>query len=219
MRSLGDRLLFLYETLLKEYGPQGWWPVDREYHRTHGTDEREEIVIGAVLTQNTAWKNVERALSNLKRVSALSFDAILGMPLSELERLIKPSGYYRQKAVRLKEVCGSLNPVEKVGSISREELLSIKGVGRETADAILLYAGERPYFVIDAYTRRLLGRLFGVDGGYEEIREFFEENLPQDVSLFKEFHALIDEHAKRFCRKRPICDRCPVYGICGRFGL
>ncbi len=219
MRSFRDRLLTLYETLFKEYGPQGWWPVDRDYHRTHGTDEREEIVIGAVLTQNTAWKNVERALSNLKRASALSFDAILKMPLPDLEDLIKPSGYYRQKAVRLKEVCGSLNPVERVESISREELLSVKGVGRETADAILLYAGGRPYFVVDSYTRRLLSRLFGIDGDYEEIRSFFEDNLPQDVSLFKEFHALIDEHAKRFCRKRPICDGCILYGICGRCGL
>ena len=204
----------IFNLLLKAYGKQGWWPVDEGYHRREGSDPREEIIIGAVLTQNTSWRNVEKALENLKKEKVLSFKELREMTLERLEELIRPAGYYRQKAVYLKEVAKRLDPVSKVESISREELLSIKGVGRETADAILLYAGGRPYFVIDAYTKRIVKRVLDVEGNYEELREFFEDNLPEDVELYKEFHALLDEHAKRFCRKLPLCEGCPLTRVC-----
>ena len=214
MRSSRGDLLKVYELLLRAYGEQNWWPVDEEYHKKHGTDPREEIAVGAILTQNTSWKNVEKALENLKREGLLSFKGILKTPLEKLQELIRPSGYYRQKARRLKIVAKELSPVSKVETVSREELLKIEGIGRETADAILLYAGERPYFVIDAYTKRIVERVFGMEGSYEELRGWFEGNLPKDVKLYKEFHALLDEHAKRFCRKRPLCEGCPLTQVC-----
>jgi len=214
LRSSRDKLLHIFKSLLESYGEQGWWPVDWRYHQEQGTDPREEIVIGAVLTQNTSWKNVERALENLKVARCLSFEAVLGLEEEELQKLIKPSGYYRQKAKRLKEVAKHLNPVEKVRTIEREELLRIKGIGRETADAILLYAGDRAFFVIDAYTKRIVERVFGFSGDYESLRRWFEENLPRDLWVYKEFHALLDEHAKRFCRKRPLCEGCPINQVC-----
>ncbi len=200
--------LSLFEDLISYYGPQNWWPVDVQYHRLHGTDPREEIVIGAVLTQATSWKNVEKALANLKAKGLLSFEGIMKTPLEELENLIKPSGYYKRKARLLKEVISFLKPVSKVESVSREELLSIKGIGPETADVILLYAGNRPEFVIDAYTKRIVKRVFNIEGDYEDLKEWFQRSLPEDVEIFKEFHALLDEHAKTFCRKRPLCDKC-----------
>jgi len=214
LRSLRDELLRVFDSLLRAYGEQNWWPVDQDYHREHGTDPREEIVVGAILTQNTNWKNVEKALGNLKGEGLLSFEGILRTPLEKLQELVRPSGYYRQKARRLKIIAKELSPVSKVEGISREELLKVEGVGRETADAILLYAGNRPYFVIDAYTKRIVGRVFGVYGGYEEVRVWFEENLPRDVWLYKEFHALLDEHGKRFCRKKPVCEGCPLTHLC-----
>lgn len=214
MRSLRDKLLKVFDLLLEAYGEQRWWPVDKDYHKIEGSDPREEIVIGAVLTQNTSWKNVEKALENLKRERSLSLKKIKGMSLEKLEKLIRPTGYYRQKAVYLKEVAKRLDPVSKVESVSREELLGIKGVGRETADAILLYAGGRPYFVIDTYTKRIVKRILDVEGNYEELRKLFEDNLPRDVELYKEFHALLDEHAKRFCRKAPSCEGCPLIQVC-----
>ncbi len=214
MRSSRSDLLEVYKILLETYGEQNWWPVDEDYHRKQGTDPREEIVIGAILTQNTSWRNVEKALENLKREGVLSFEGIIKTPLDKLQELIRPSGYYRQKARRLKEVAGELSPVSKVERISREELLKIKGIGRETADAILLYAGNRPYFVIDAYTKRIVKRVFGIEGSYEELRSWFEGNLPKDIKIYKEFHALLDEHAKRFCRKEPMCEGCPLIRVC-----
>ncbi len=204
----------LYRILLETYGRQNWWPVDLEYHAEHGTDPREEIVIGAILTQNTSWRNVERALENLKKEGLLSFRGIIETPLGRLQELIRPSGYFRQKASRLKTVAKELSPVDKVATVSREELLKIKGIGRETADVILLYAGERLHFVIDAYTKRIAERLWGVEGSYEELKGWFEERLPKDLELYKEFHALLDEHAKRVCKPKPLCEECPLTGVC-----
>ncbi len=214
MRSSRSDLLDIYKTLLKAYGEQNWWPVDENYHKEHGTDPREEIVIGAILTQNTSWRNVEKALENLKTEKILSFEGIIRAPLDKLQELIRPSRYYRQKSRRLKEVARKLSPVFKVENISREELLNIKGIGRETADVILLYAGNRLLFVIDAYTKRIVKRIFGIEGSYEELRNWFEVNLPKDIKVYKEFHALLDEHAKRFCRKRPLCVGCPLNQAC-----
>ncbi len=214
MRSSKADLLFVFEKLLSFYGPQNWWPVDEDYHKKHGTDPREEVVIGAVLTQNTSWRNAEKAINNLKSEGILSLKGIIETPFEELSKLLRPAGYYRVKASRLKEVAKELNPVEKVKTVSREELLRIKGIGRETADVILLYAGDRLHFVVDSYTKRIVKRVFGIEGSYEELKAWFERSLPRDLFVYKEFHALLDEHAKRFCKKIPSCEGCPLTPVC-----
>jgi len=200
------RLIPLYKELLSEFGPQSWWPADSRY----------EVVVGALLTQNTNWKNVEKAITNLKEADMLDPRKILKTRNPELETLIRPSGFYRQKAERLKLLSAKyLEITERMvergrrqggsgGVPTREELLSVKGVGKETADSILLYAFDLPYFVIDAYTRRFCEhhKLFrGKE--YDEYREFFESNLPRDVALYKEYHALIVAWGKDVAVRRP----------------
>jgi endonuclease-3 related protein len=207
-------LVQLYQLLLDFYGYQGWWPVDEGYHATKGTDPRDEVIIGAVLTQNTAWRNVEEALENLKRYGELSLEFIRQASTKELEELIKPSGFYRLKTQRLKHVAEFFNPTDVVEKVSREGLLKVKGVGKETADAILLYAGGRLSFVIDAYTKRLFKRLYGLDSSYEDLKSYVEENIPKDLTIYKEFHALIDEHAKVYCRSTPRCGGCFLKNFC-----
>ncbi len=186
-----NRVRSLYKELLEEYGRQGWWPAETDY----------EVVVGAVLTQNTSWKNVERAIANLKDANRLSPDAILKARNTELEALIRPSGFYRQKAERLKLATGKWLEIRdsRRGSMElRKEWLSVKGIGMETADSILLYAMGRPIFVVDAYTRRFCGSCFAREfKGYEGYRAFFESNLPRDLDIFKEYHALIVEWGKR----------------------
>ncbi|MCI0504180.1 endonuclease III domain-containing protein [Candidatus Micrarchaeota archaeon] len=177
------RVLQLYKRLLAEYGPQGWWPADTQF----------EVVVGALLTQNTNWKNVEKAVDNLKMAGKLSPEAILKTQNPELETLIRPSGFYRQKAERLRLLTRKYSEILSRNSPpTREELLEVNGVGKETADSILLYAFGLPYFVIDAYTRRFCAhhRLFtGKD--YDDYREYFEHSLPRSVPLYQEYHALI----------------------------
>jgi len=207
-------LIQLYQLLLDFYGYQGWWPVDEGHHATKGTDPRDEIIIGAVLTQNTAWRNVEKALENLKKYGELSLWFIRQTSTKELEELIRPSGFYRLKVQRLKHVAEFFNPTDVVEKVSREELLKVKGIGEETADAILLYAGGRLSFVIDAYTKRLFKRLYGLDGGYEDLKSYVEENIPKDLTIYKEFHALIDEHAKTYCKSTPRCGGCFLKNFC-----
>lgn len=207
-------LVQLYQLLLDFYGYQGWWPVDEGYHTAKGTDPRDEIIIGTVLTQNTAWRNVEKALENLKRYGELSLWFIRQTSTKELEELIRPSGFYRLKAQRLKHIAEFFNPTDVVDRVSREELLKVKGIGKETADAILLYAGGRLSFVIDAYTKRLFKRLYGLDGGYEDLKSYVEENIPKDLTIYKEFHALIDEHAKKYCKSTPRCGGCFLKNFC-----
>jgi endonuclease-3 related protein len=189
MASVRARLLSLYERMLAGYGRQHWWPAESQY----------EVVAGALLTQNTSWKNVEKAMANLRKAGALSPERILRTPNPELEALIRPSGFYRQKAERLKLLTAKYAEIKKRGSPpSREELLAVKGVGKETADSILLYAFDMPFFVIDAYTRRFCAhhRLFS-GKEYDAYRAFFESSLPKDVELYKEYHALIVEWGKR----------------------
>lgn len=205
----------LYQGMLRAYGAQQWWPADTPF----------EVVVGAVLTQNTNWNNVERALENLRAKGVLSLPGILQLPAEQLAALIRPSGYYNIKAQRLRALCqflqaaGGLDQLKNRGTAgARPALLSVKGVGPETADDILLYAMDLPVFVIDVYTRRLLAR-YGLARGdetYEELREGFERALPPDVTLFKQYHALIVEHAKAACRKTPACDSCCLHGHCAR---
>lgn len=180
------------------YGPQYWWPADTPF----------EVMAGAVLTQNTAWTNVEKAIKNLKQVNCLAPERILTLDDKQLARLIRPSGYFNIKAKRLKNLCAWL-PDKQGYQIKRhwqtnklrESILSVNGIGPETADDILLYAFERPVFVIDVYSRRLLARLGLINGNekYETLRAFFEKALPADVPLYNEFHALIVRHAKEKC--------------------
>jgi endonuclease-3 related protein len=201
-----------YDALFLAYGPQHWWPG-----RT-----RFEIIVGAILTQNTSWTNVELAIRNLRREKLLSPAALQRVPLDDLAQLIRSSGYFRQKARKLKafvhflyrQYGGSLDKMFATSTAKlREQLLQVHGIGPETADSILLYAGNHPVFVVDAYTRRILER-HGLAHGkhsYEEIRRLFEQNLPATPSLFNEYHALIVHTGKHFCRKRkPDCQRCPL---------
>ncbi len=188
-------LLKIYKKLLKRYGNQNWWPIR--------TKNKFEICIGAILTQNTSWKNVEIAIANLIEADAIDAKKIASMAIRRLEKLIRPSGFFRQKARRLKEFSrfvisyGIFNNFVK--NVSREDLLEVKGIGKETADSILLYACNKPYFVVDNYTRRLLAELGVIKGNesYDEIRKMFEKSLPRHVVLYKEFHALIVEHMKK----------------------
>jgi len=202
----------MFSLLEKHYGTTHWWPGDTPF----------EIAVGAILTQNTAWSNVEKAIANLKQERLLTPQRILAVPLETLEAAVRPSGYFRQKSKRLRIFCdylftkyrGSINnmatqPLE----VLRAELLALNGIGPETADDILLYACEKPIFVIDAYTRRILSRhnLVSEDISYDTMQTVFHKNLPADVTLFKEFHGLIVYTGKDFCRRLPRCESCPLY--------
>ena len=205
----------VYRRLLDAYGPQGWWPADSAF----------EIVVGAVLTQNAAWTNVEYALTHLRAADALSPEAILELEDERLGALIRPSGYFNVKARRLKAVCRFLVDAGGIEALHeretkdlRDALLRVHGIGRETADDIVLYAFHRPVFVIDAYTRRVFERLGLLAGGetYEALRGAFERALGPDVPVYQEYHGLIVEHCKAVCAVRPRCadcslrQRCPV---------
>jgi endonuclease-3 related protein len=204
----------IYERLLRAFGPQHWWPG-----RT-----REEVIIGAILTQNTAWANVERAIERLDRAGCLTLAAIDRTSAGRLSKLVRSSGTYRVKAERLKGLAawlrtrfdGDLDALFAAGvDRARRELLLVKGVGPETADAILLYAGELPVFVVDAYTQRIMRRHFVVpsDSSYEQTRSVFERSLPGDPQLFNEYHALLVELGKRYCRRRARCHGCPLVAL------
>ena len=193
--SMRKEIIAAYQKLLAQFGSQSWWPADSDY----------EVVIGAILTQNTNWKNVEKAISNLRAAKKLNEKAILETEISELETLIRPSGFYRQKAERLKLATRKWMELNRRAdgmpiADLRAELLSVKGIGKETADSIILYAFHKPIFVIDAYTRRFCKHFFDVEfrkQDYDEYRAFFESALPSDVKFFKEYHALIVEWGKK----------------------
>lgn len=201
-----------YNSLFTALGPQHWWPGKTQF----------EVIVGAILTQNTSWTNVESAISNLRSAGLLSPTAIEKVPLRRLENLIRSSGYFRQKARKLKAFCRFLH-TEYRGSLKRmfdtptivlrEKLLGVFGVGPETADSILLYAGDHAVFVVDAYTKRMLMRhgWIGEKAKYEDVRWMFERHSPGDSRRFNEFHALIVNTGKNFCRtQEPLCNRCPL---------
>jgi endonuclease-3 related protein len=197
-------LIEIYETLLQFFGKQYWWPADTQ----------DEIIIGAILTQNTAWQNVEKAIGNLKKANLCSLQEIRNTPQSIIEDLIKTSGFYRQKSLYLKEIASFFKDFnESTDTVNfRKALLNVKGIGLETADSILLYAFSKPVFVVDAYTKRLVERhkLF-YSKDYNKLAQFFfMKNLPNDVELFKDYHALIVKLGKTFCRKKPNCKECPL---------
>ncbi len=205
----------IQKLLYRYFGPLNWWPADNPF----------EVTVGAILTQNTAWTNVEYALKNLKKNDCLSPEQINSLAILQLEELIKPSGFFRQKAARLKAFCTFLveNWQADIGLLcsgplveARNRLLDLHGIGPETADSILLYAASRKSFVVDAYTRRVFQRigLLQGDESYDEIRALFMQHLPEDVELYNEYHAGIVNLAKRFCRKTPLCEECPVNEYC-----
>lgn len=203
----------IYQKLFSNYGPRHWWPGDSAF----------EIMVGAVLTQNTAWINVEKAIANLKRARMLSVKAIAEAHPRRLASLIRPSGYFNIKAKRLRALCRwvvAQGGLKRLATLSTEELryalLAVHGIGPETADDILLYAFERPVFVIDAYTRRVFARLGAIAGAepYETLRRTFELSLGEDVALYNEYHALIVRHGKETCRKTPLCHRCCLAAAC-----
>jgi len=204
-----------YDRLAARYGPRHWWPADSPF----------EMIVGAILTQRTAWTNGEKALANLKRAGALSPAAMRALSAGELAELIRPSGFYRGKARKLMAFLDMIDDrfegdLERMLAAPGDELrpvfLATYGIGEETADAILLYAARQPFFVVDAYTRRTFSRLGVRPGGdaYSAWQRLFEESLPQDAALYGEYHALIVEHAKDACRVEPLCDRCVLAAVC-----
>jgi endonuclease-3 related protein len=204
-----------YDALFAAHGPQHWWPGRTAF----------EIIVGAILTQNTSWSNVEIAIRNLRREKLLTPRAIEDVSFDRLAQLVRSSGYFRQKAKKLKcfvhflrsQYGGSLARMFRTPTaVLREKLLSVHGIGPETADSILLYAGKHPVFVVDAYTRRLLARhqMAVPTQGYEEIRRLFERSIPGDAPLYNEFHALIVRTGKEYCRTRnPRCSECPLHSF------
>jgi len=199
----------VYQRLLKTYGDQSWWPADSSF----------EVMVGAVLTQNTAWVNVEQAITNLRRSDSLTLESILALSDEALAQLIRPSGYFNIKAKRLKNLClwiaenGGESKLAAVDTGTlRSSLLQVNGVGPETADDILLYAFARPVFVIDTYTRRLFSKLCLIQGSepYEDLRRLFEAELDADVGLFNQYHALIVRHAREKCQLTEDCRHCEV---------
>ncbi|MCF8061482.1 MAG: endonuclease III domain-containing protein [Deltaproteobacteria bacterium] len=210
----GERLMTMYGRLLDHFGPQEWWPAETPF----------EMMVGSVLTQNTSWSNVEKALSNLEREGLLDVGRLRAVGTEALALAIRPAGYYNVKAKRLKNLVELI--VERYGGdvpsmlvedpeALRSALLGVSGIGPETADSIVLYAAGHPVFVVDAYTHRILSRHDLVDEGasYDEIQATFSDALPEDVPLFREFHALIVMAGKTYCRKRPLCERCPIQGL------
>ena len=209
--EMRQRLLGVFERLLSAFGERHWWPGDSPL----------EIMVGAILTQNTSWRNVERAIGNLKAAGLLDMGALDRIGEERLAEVIRPAGFYRVKSRRLKAFISEFQRayggvIEHTGGVPteklRDHLLSVKGVGPETADSILLYALNRPVFVVDAYTRRFLRNhgLYEGPPGYHEVQRFFMDNLPEDTSLFNEFHALIVRLCQGLCKKRPLCDACPL---------
>ena len=205
-------LLKIYNSLYNYFGPLNWWPGDTPF----------EIMVGAILTQNTSWSNVEKAINNLKKENLLEPRKLYRINQEELAQLIKPSGYYNIKARRLKNFVNIFvndfeGSAEKMFSGDsrelRKKLLKVNGIGPETADSILLYAGKKPFFVVDAYTKRIFSRhkLISKDSTYYQIQEFFIKNLDRDVKLFNEFHAQIVMLGKTICTsKNPDCAKCPI---------
>ncbi|MFO1462603.1 MAG: endonuclease III domain-containing protein [bacterium] len=203
----------MFERLLRHFGPQHWWPGETPF----------EVMVGAVLTQNTSWKNVEKALANLKGAGLLSLEGLRSLSEAELAQLIRPAGYFNVKAKRLRAFLDFLHA--RGGDIEglraqpteglREALLGVKGIGKETADSILLYALEHPIFVVDAYTYRVFTRHFLApeEAGYDELQELVTDHVPAETAHYNEFHALLVNVGKEYCAPKPKCEGCPLHGL------
>ena len=216
--EMSGLLIEIYRRLFSHYGPQGWWPAESRF----------EVIVGAILTQSTAWVNVEKALASMRAAGCWTFEAIAAWPVEELAEVIRSSGYFNAKARKLQAFAshalelygGDLDGMfqQDVADL-RSELLSIHGIGEETADDIIVYAAEKPSFVMDSYTRRIVDRMGltqeGKNQGYRSYQSLFQVNLPNDTPLFNEYHALLDHHAKVTCTKRePRCGQCCLADLC-----
>lgn len=213
--QIGQCLKEIYQRLMAGYGRQHWWPAKEPF----------EVMVGAILTQSAAWRNVEEAITNLKKAKALAPEAIRCLPLPELALIVRPCGYYNAKALKLKSLAYWLgnhysDNLDKLFASNieglRQQLLSIHGIGQETADSILLYAAGKPVFVIDAYTSRIINRigLAPDSNSYAAYQQLFMAHLPADARLFNEYHALLVRLAKDVCRKKPLCQQCCLNSIC-----
>jgi endonuclease-3 related protein len=210
------KLKEIYATLLGHFGKQDWWPAKTRF----------EVVVGAILTQNTNWNNVEHVINDLHGRKLLDPRALDEIPLDELSPLLRRSGYFNQKAKKLRAFLDYFNEydfsfnelMKKDKKILRAEILSIWGIGPETADDILLYALDKPSFVIDAYTKRILSRMGIIEKnmGYDSLKSLFEKNIDSDLEIYKEYHALLDELAKAYCKPKPLCDSCPLSNLCAQ---
>ena len=211
---MAEKLLRIYKALYASFGPQSWWPGETPF----------EVAVGAILTQNTNWRNVEKAIENLKSKGLLKASALHTLPHEDLAGLIRPAGYFNIKTKRLKNFLdflmtgyrGSMDRMKKEDlTLMRSKLLAVNGIGPETADSILLYALEKPVFVVDAYTKRVLSRhnILDHDESYGAFQELFHSHLKKSSRLFNEYHALIVRLAKENCRTRPLCTGCPLEGI------
>jgi endonuclease-3 related protein len=211
---MSSKLNSIYHKLFTCFGPQYWWPGETPF----------EVAVGAILTQNTNWTNVEKAINNLKNSGKLNLKAMRGIDIDELASLIRPAGYFNVKAKRLKnfialladEYKGSMKIMKREDLyVIREKLLLVNGIGPETADSIMLYALEKPVFVIDAYTKRILSRhnIMDHDSSYNEFQELFQSQFQKNVCFYKEYHALLVHLAKNYCRTKPACAGCPLEGV------
>jgi len=214
-RALSQALIDIYRRLFDRFGPQHWWPAEEPF----------EVIAGAILTQSAAWGNVEKAIANLKAAGALPPGKLRRLSLSRLARLVHPCGYYNAKALKLKSFAFWLgnhygDDLDRLFASDtdglRQQLLAVHGIGQETADSILLYAADKPVFVVDAYTRRIFSRigLTPAKDSYAGYQAFFMDNLPADVKLFNEYHALLVRLGKEVCRRRPICSQCCLGDMC-----
>ncbi|MCI5221709.1 MAG: endonuclease III domain-containing protein [Candidatus Electrothrix sp. AR4] len=212
-----ESLQEIYRLMLEYFGPQDWWPGDTPF----------EVMVGALLTQNTNWKNVEKAMNNLKAAGVLSLPTMSALSQEELAEYIRPAGYYNIKAGRLRSLFAMIEQqwkndldslLRQPAAVLREQLLSVKGIGPETADSMVLYAAGQPLFVVDAYTHRILSRheILPEEYDYFQIQELFMDNLAEDAALFNEYHALLVQVGKHFCKKtKPKCVGCPLSGVGG----
>lgn len=210
-RLSDNNIIKIFDILYSIYGPQFWWPGESQF----------EIIIGAILTQNTSWQNVARAIASLKEKNLLNPKTLFSADPCYIKELIKPSGFFNVKYKRIRNFLEYLDnydmDLNKLSTLCtydlRGKLLNINGIGPETADSILLYAFERPIFIIDSYTRRLFSRLgYGwiKEASYDNIQDFFMNNLPSDIKLYNEYHALIVRHCKSLCKKQPLCSKCNI---------
>jgi endonuclease-3 related protein len=220
----------LYKILLDHFGNLNWWPQDINYHKKTGSDPRFEVIVGAILTQNAAWTNVEKALENLKSKRLLDIEKISNIDIKLLQRIVRPTGFFNQKAKRVKYISEYLENNYSADlntffnrdiDIIREELLQINGIGPETADSILLYAGDKPIFVVDAYTKRICKRLpIEVNPTYDHIQNYFQKDILKKFNknkiskIYNELHALIVNHGKNYCKSKPKCNNCPIKEKC-----
>jgi endonuclease-3 related protein len=214
-KQISQYLQDIYQRLMSDYGHQHWWPAKEPF----------EVMVGAILTQSAAWRNVDKAIANLKTAKVLSPQAIRSLPLSRLAQIIRPCGYYNAKSLKLKSLANWLgnhyqDSLDRLSACDvdslREQLLSIHGIGQETADSILLYAAGKPTFVIDAYTRRIVSRigLAPERNSYDAYQQLFMEHMPADAKLYNEYHALLVQLAKDTCRRKPLCNKCCLNDIC-----